>query len=647
MRRSQFIRTYGPGSLISYGSSSGVMLELSRAELGNIDLNDYDITDNILSDVISWILEQWFGQNLRNRRIRVFEIPGSQERNRPAFTVPVKYFPSWHLCMNREHRYPVLHRNLECPECHSRNPNPVRYIIVCPYGHMDDVPWNEVVHRFRHNCSSNAFDWIPSGSDIIIRCRSCDSRIRLRDIYRFIENGRLRCTGRIPEREQPGSYTHVTEPCPPPDTDNSQNNTGEEMRPQLLLRNASNVKINEVITIFAAWPRATAEHHYFLRYEDVLSQVLRFYERECEATSENLRHILENEPSRFLQEIFSYIYVDREMKEREFRELFQNNGLLDADKLVRVIEDIREYRERFREGIQTFGDVLGLEFENLIMGMTEGIPPQELRRGRTYIEMAPWSGQRYGNLYLEPVDKLTVYQILVGYRRVNPVAGRFMSAGWERGQSIWFPAMVLAGEGIFITFTGPQGHGIFELRNSEAVCRWLNVYNSVRYEEMTAVYRPGLFRNGITDPDELYPGFVFLHTLSHLIIRALGALSGYSSTSIRERIYVFPDSENPLLVRGGILLYSAGEDEDGALGGLTSLCRKQEAIQKLMNYVIEYAYSCSNNPVCEETRFEAGNYGGAACHACVTVSETSCEHRNMWLDRHILIENIHLITGSD
>ena len=33
-------------------------------------------------------------------------------------------------------------------------------------------------------------------------------------------------------------------------------------------------------------------------------------------------------------------------------------------------------------------------------------------------------------------------------------------------------------------------------------------------------------------------------------------------------------------------------------------------------------------------------YIGASCYGCTMNSETSCEHRNMWLDRNILLENI-------
>jgi len=147
----------------------------------------------------------------------------------------------------------------------------------------------------------------------------------------------------------------------------------------------------------------------------------------------------------------------------------------------------------------------------------------------------------------------------------------------------------------------------------------------------------------VENPVELHPAFVFLHTLSHLFIRALGVTAGYSSAAIRERVYVFPDHTDPFRARGGILFYTGSEDEDGSLGGLISLCRNKKAVEKLMEYVMNQVEECSCDPVCAEQEIEPGRYCGAACHACVAVSETSCEHRNMWLDRRVVLENLHLL----
>jgi hypothetical protein len=61
--------------------------------------------------------------------------------------------------------------------------------------------------------------------------------------------------------------------------------------------------------------------------------------------------------------------------------------------------------------------------------------------------------------------------------------------------------------------------------------------------------------------------FLLLHTLSHLLIRQVSLECGYSSSSIRERLYVGTPQEPAT----GILLSTAASDSEGTLGGLVAL----------------------------------------------------------------------------
>jgi hypothetical protein len=72
---------------------------------------------------------------------------------------------------------------------------------------------------------------------------------------------------------------------------------------------------------------------------------------------------------------------------------------------------------------------------------------------------------------------------------------------------------------------------------------------------------------------------------------------------------------------------------DGTLGGLTSLLPN---LQLYLDRVEESALRCSNDPLCEETPKAVMPQKG--CYACTLNPETSCEHRNMFLDRLLLIE---------
>ena len=48
--------------------------------------------------------------------------------------------------------------------------------------------------------------------------------------------------------------------------------------------------------------------------------------------------------------------------------------------------------------------------------------------------------------------------------------------------------------------------------------------------------------------------------------------------------------------------------------------------------------TCSNDPLCEQAPQLGAE--GAACYSCLLASETSCEHRNMGLDRLLLLDNL-------
>lgn len=122
------------------------------------------------------------------------------------------------------------------------------------------------------------------------------------------------------------------------------------------------------------------------------------------------------------------------------------------------------------------------------------------------------------------------------------------------------------------------------------------------------------------------PAFYVLHTLAHLIIKELEFSCGYSSASLTERIYY----SNRMC---GFLIYTT----DGAEGGMGGLVwqGQPELIERIIKKALIRALNCSSDPVCWE-HDETLNY--AACFSCCMISETSCEYRNMGLDRRALVD---------
>ena len=53
---------------------------------------------------------------------------------------------------------------------------------------------------------------------------------------------------------------------------------------------------------------------------------------------------------------------------------------------------------------------------------------------------------------------------------------------------------------------------------------------------------------------------------------------------------------------------------------------------------------CSNDPVCAEhapdSPYESRPLHGAACHGCLLIAETSCEQRNDFLDRALVVPTV-------
>jgi hypothetical protein len=65
------------------------------------------------------------------------------------------------------------------------------------------------------------------------------------------------------------------------------------------------------------------------------------------------------------------------------------------------------------------------------------------------------------------------------------------------------------------------------------------------------------------------------------------------------------------------------------------------ALRPHLSAALEEARLCSNDPVCAEhnpsAQHDPMHLQGAACHGCLLIAETSCEQRNDWLDRALVV----------
>jgi hypothetical protein len=185
----------------------------------------------------------------------------------------------------------------------------------------------------------------------------------------------------------------------------------------------------------------------------------------------------------------------------------------------------------------------------------------------------------------------------------------------------WFPAVENRGEGVFLQI------------RADAVEKWLRRPEVMkRLDGLTIGHKLWMEDRKAQRP---FPGgpYVLLHTLSHLLIQSLAMRCGYPASSIRERIYADAQAGH-----FGILLYTGSPDADGTLGGLVQEARHMEDHLLL---ALRMGALCSNDPICAQHApggsMEKRWLHGAACHGCALVAETSCEMRNDYLDRALVV----------
>lgn len=110
--------------------------------------------------------------------------------------------------------------------------------------------------------------------------------------------------------------------------------------------------------------------------------------------------------------------------------------------------------------------------------------------------------------------------------------------------------------------------------------------------------------------------FSLVHSFSHLVLRQAVIQSGFDRTSLSE--YLFPRALS-------FVIYSNNRSSF-TIGGLYTLF--EQTLHEHLRSVIDRSENCVYDPVC------IGKTG--ACHACIYISEMSCEHFNRNLNRKYL-----------
>lgn len=257
--------------------------------------------------------------------------------------------------------------------------------------------------------------------------------------------------------------------------------------------------------------------------------------------------------------------------------------------------------------------------------------PTKARRDRNFTADVVSTPPAWAGLLSKVVrlSRLRETKAMVGFTRVDaPDWGEPDSsqrAPLSRTDLDWVPASTTHGEGIFLVLQ-PDVIEAWEkaAERSQHLSRLRAAH--VRWRNNRQLEGP---------PEDHWPGdrYLLLHTLSHLLVREIALECGYSSASITERIYSNAERDE-----AGILLYTAASDSEGTLGGLVRLSDPIQ-MDRLLRAAFANARRCSSDPLCGEHAplTPEETLHGAACHACLFASETTCERGNRFLDRRLIV----------
>ncbi len=585
LRRSQFVLTWGPGAILEGPKGPRII------PLPNIGLFGGTINNVNLDPEMYEIPSQRMSQGLLDGA-RIFRLPSNAELHLDDnhYVYRTKPFLYWSLCVNHE----ILYRsNQSCPECRTGqrgHQEAIRFVRACPQGHLDDIDWDYLVHRGRGCRTNDWYHWKGIGgplSDIKIECPECGEEENFGRAY----SRDWPCNGRFPERE-PLFSAPVRSTC--------------NLSSRIIQRQASSLRMPEIVSLFTI-PRCATTLHRLLEITQIRSVLF--------AIGPCNRDLL-------------FTLIDNLAERGAVKEsTVQRIGNYSAVEVERAIQDI------LNPVPDNYTSLIDEELNALIDASANGWPSandshisSELIFEVDAQNVARVVGPGGHRFRITPVLRLNSIVTQVGYRRLS--GDRVDVSFTDEQQNRWYPGTEFLGEGIFIMLEDNNGRHFPLMGDNQQL--WQSCYQNSNdnYESADVLFRDALRR------DELHPAFVWWHTLSHLLLRVISIDSGYSAASIRERVYLQTDGEG---CRGGIILYATQPGADGTLGGIVSLVPRFEEILRKATELAEY---CSNDPLCYEQQFACGSSAGAACYGCLLVSETSCEHRNIWLDRHVILENM-------
>jgi hypothetical protein len=595
LRPSQLLLTFGVGSVVELPNLSVMVMGLDDwpAEYAG------KISEERLLKAVQTELGSQVERLLTPPVTTESTVAGPFEDN-SSVGVPVAPFPRWLLCPfcrllapiqsglfelkldpYRRDRTRYVHRN--CTKL-GKAPTavPARFLVACENGHLDDFPWVHFAHRGPTDCKSRLrlIELGASGevSDIEVRCEVCTASRRMAAAFASADEDEAL----LPPCR--GRHPHLRK----------YSEEGCKCPTRAILLGASN-----------SWFPVMLSALHVPTHEDRLGQLLQ-------------QHVA----------LFDNVESQQNVK------LLRDVGVLKpfaAFTDEAVWQAIQKKREGDGEQEQQPAEIREPEWHIFSS-------PDPARNDRDFQLRVVDTPKSYRKLFDKVVlaERLREVRALVGFTRIGS-PGDFNDPDelpperlvpLSRGQPRWVPTSEVRGEGIFIQF------------KEDAVQKWVRKNKALEGEFFEAHKRWRTVRG--LEAEAGFPGlrFVLLHSFAHALIRQLSLECGYTTASIRERIYSrsVGEEREPM---AGVLIYTAASDSEGTLGGLVSL-GEPKTLARHLDQALEGVKLCASDPLCSEHHpyRDSLTLHGAACHACLFAPETSCERGNKYLDRSVLVETV-------
>ncbi len=606
VRSSQLLTTFGPGAMIDLPDGSVIVGGLENWRYPPNEAPPYVDEPRLIAKLRARL----------SKPTLKLKLPPASNDNDPKFKpgITVWGFPRWFLVQKPEavvgadgqplpgykgtRRLLVNQTKLTKGRFKDRSDTydvvPVRFVRACAHGHVDDIDWPAFVHGYGNHCGGDLFldEKSTTGAlvDIEVAC-SCGQRRSLANAA--VKNSKALglCSA---ARPWIGSYSRDPKGC--------------KEYSRLLVRSASNAYFSQTLSVISIPDKKSPVDEIIRQlWDQGMSTVA------DDASSLGVIRKIPNIASRLVGipdgEVLASVkriaageaaFVDRPVKEVEF-EAFADC----AEEVGSDTPDGDFYARRLPPNLWQAPWMNSIKSVVLVHRLREVIS----QLGFTRFESAPT--QINGEL----PDELSLDI------QVAPLADNVE----------WLPAVENRGEGVFLVCDETQ---IGEWLKSDAVVRRLRQLDKGFAE----------WQRTHTSSKRIFPGgaYYMLHTFAHLLMTAISLDCGYPASSLRERIYCLPaDTTSPS--RYGILIYTGSSDAEGTLGGLVEAARR---IKYFVRKALELGTLCSNDPICAHHHpgeHDHAPLNGAACHGCLLVPETSCEQRNEFLDRALVVSTVEKV----